>query len=76
MTKKGLDNNKNKYFVICMIVTNNNKLLKKQYSRFISSNLSDIRKVDLHNNMFYQQCLQGDLVACLKYLPTAAIYNL
>ena len=53
MTKKGLDNNKNKYFVICMIVTNNNKLLKKQYSRFISSNLSDIRKVDLHNNMFY-----------------------
>ena len=54
MTKKGLKNIKNQYFVICIILVKSPKMLKRAYKRFISSNIELLRKDDKYNSMFYK----------------------
>lgn len=53
MTKKNLNYKSNQYFIICMVMPADNKKLKKVYSRFISSNINQLRNEDLHQNLFY-----------------------
>lgn len=54
MTKKGLDKRHNRYFIVCMILTNDSKKLLRVYKRFISSNIDKLRKTDKHNKMFFK----------------------
>lgn len=54
MTKKNLDQRFNHYFTICMIMTSDSKKLLRIYKRFISSNLDELRKIDIHKRMFYR----------------------
>lgn len=54
MTKKGLRYIKNQYFVICVVLVNDEKRLKKAYRRFVSSNLDLLKKDDKSHNMFYK----------------------
>ena len=53
MTKKNLIYKSNQYFIICMVVPIDNKKLKRAYSRFVSSNIKQLKSEDLHNKMFY-----------------------
>lgn len=53
MTKKNLNYKSNQYFIICMVIPSDNKKLKRVYNRFISSNINELRKEDLHHCMFY-----------------------
>ena len=44
--------NKNKDFIITLIVTTNKKSLERPYKRFISSNLKILKLLDKDNRMF------------------------
>lgn len=54
MTKKNLCRRFNHYFTICMIMMNDSKRLLRVYKRFISSNIDELRKMDMNNRMFYK----------------------
>lgn len=54
MTKRGLKYINNQYFIICMILTNDELKLKRVFKRFISSNMKLIRNSDKHHIMFYK----------------------
>lgn len=54
MTKKGLKYIKNQYFVICIVLVNDEKRLKRAYKRFVSSNIEFLKKDDVYYNMFYK----------------------
>ena len=54
MTKSGLRYIKNQYFVICVVLVNDEKRLKRVYKRFVSLNMESLRREDKHYNMFYK----------------------
>ena len=54
MTKKGLKYLWNQYFVICVVHVKEEKMLKRVYKRFISSNLELLKKDDKSHHMFYK----------------------
>lgn len=53
MTKKNLNYYKNKYFVVCLVVPKNKDRLRRAFKRFISSNFSNLKKMDKDGKMFY-----------------------
>ena len=54
MTKKGLKYLCNQYFVICVIHVKHEKMLKRAYKRFVSSNIKFLKRDDKNHNMFYK----------------------
>lgn len=54
MTKKGLNNIRYRYFIICMVLTKDSKRLKRVYNRFVTSNLMELKRDDKYNSMFYK----------------------
>lgn len=54
MTKNGLKYLCNQYFVICIVHVKEEKMLKRAYRRFISSNIKYLKKDDKSHNMFYK----------------------
>ena len=54
MTKKGLNSIRCRYFIICIVLTKDNKKLKHIYDRFVTSNMKQLKKEDWYHNMFYK----------------------
>lgn len=54
MTKIRLDKINHKYFVVCIVLVNDSKKLKRIFKRYISANIERLRKNDKDNKMFYK----------------------
>lgn len=53
MTKKNINYYKNKYFIICILLPKDKDRLKRVFKRFVSTNIKELKKIDVEEKMFY-----------------------